>query len=262
LAIENAKEALKTKISNLTKQQKTLTAIMKLFELTMVPKRIEVYDNSHIAGKHAVGAMIVATESGFDKSSYRRFNMDKFIQQNQTGGDDYAMLREMLTRRFTKLKRDYPVYVEEIWPDFLLIDGGPGQLSVTRKVLEELELNIAFASIAKGPERSGGREYFHQVGKEPFTLANDDTVMKYLQIIRDEAHRFAIGSHRIRRSNALTASELDLIDGVGKKRKKALLNHFGSVKAIYQAKLEDIMNIGSINKNTAISIYNYLHDPK
>jgi excinuclease ABC subunit C len=262
IVVDNAKEALKARINTITKQQKILIAVQNLFELPAIPKRIEVYDNSHIAGKHAVGAMIVCGVNGFDKSSYRRFNMDKFIKDQPNGGDDYAMLKEMLTRRFTRLKQDFPIYMEEIWPDFLLIDGGPGQLSVTAKVLKELDLNIPFASIAKGAERNAGKEYFHQVSKPPFTLPNDDVVMRYLQIIRDEAHRFAIGSHRIRRSNALTSSALDHISGVGKKRKKAILNHFGSVKALSEAKLEDIMNIESINKNTALSIYNYLHNNK
>lgn len=261
-AENNAKEALKTRANSLVKQQQLLSLVKDLFSLADIPHKIEVYDNSHIMGKHAIGAMIVATKSGFDKNSYRRFNMDKITHSFIKGGDDYAMLKEMLKRRFMRLKKECPTYQAGVWPDFLLIDGGVGHLSTVEAILKELDINVKYACIAKGPDRNAGREYFYQPNKEAFTLSSSEPVMRYLQILRDEAHRFAIGSHRIKRSNAFKASILDDIPNIGPKRKKLLLNHFGSAQAIAEARIDELMKVASINKNLATNIHNYLHTVK
>lgn len=260
LASTQAKEALHRRQVAVSTQQHLLEGVRALFQLPRPIHRIEVYDNSHIMGKHAIGGMIVAGEEGFIKNAYRRFNI---TEEKKTGGDDYAMLREVLTRRLTKLLTTCPERMEGIWPDLLLIDGGLGQLNITLEVLSTLQItDIACVAIAKGPERNAGKEQFFLPGQPPFTLSRDDPVMRYLQNLRDEAHRFAIGSHRIRRDKTLTTSLLDTIPGIGAKRKKALLNHFGSVQDIKQAQAEDIAKVEGISKIIAQSIYDYLHAQK
>jgi excinuclease ABC subunit C len=197
-----------------------------------------------------VGAMICAGKNGFDKKHYRRFNIRN---TELTPGDDYAMLREVLTRRFRRLQKE-----EQTLPDLVLIDGGEGQLSVTASVFSQLGIeNVIFASIAKGAERNAGREWLHMPGREPFQLTTHDPVLHYLQRLRDEAHRFAIGSHRIKRSNAIRASALDEISNIGAVRKRALLQHFGSSKAVESASIHDLMQVEGISKAVAKKIYDY-----
>jgi excinuclease ABC subunit C len=260
LALENAKEALERKLTASTKQLKILEELTSLLHLPHLPERIEVYDNSHIAGKHAVGAMIVAGQEGFLKNSYRRFSLPAPEGVMPTGGDDYAMLREVLTRRYSRLRKEAPSYVPGTWPDVIMIDGGAGHLSTAVPVLAELGMGeVPLVCIAKGVDRNAGREQFFMPGKESFTLDKDSPVMRYLQILRDEAHRFAIGSHRTKRSNAIRQSALDAIPGIGSIRKKALLHHFGSVDEIKNATIADLMKVESVNQKVATQIYEFLH---
>jgi excinuclease ABC subunit C len=255
LALENAKRALSAKVSKMVGNLDLLEKVQDLFELDKVPERIEVYDNSHIFGRFAVGAMIVATPEGFDKNEYRRYTIDNERRSSPiTGGDDYAMLREVLTRRFKRIKEGSSEPA-----DLMIIDGGKGHLSTVQKVMDQMDMHIPFVCMSKGVDRNAGREVFRKPSKEPFTLPRDEAVMKYLQILRDEAHNFAIKSHRIKRSKAISTSLLDAIQGVGPKRKKALLEYFGSVDAIREASVQDIMKIDTINKSTAETIYNALH---
>lgn len=229
-----------------------LATLQVLFSLAAPPQRIEVYDNSHIMGTHALGAMIVATPDGFDKRSYRKFNIKDAATEP---GDDYAMMREVFRRRFARSKKD------DGWaaPDLVLIDGGKGQLSAVMEVMAELELtHIPLVGIAKGPHHGrDGREWFFTPGREPFQLPVNDPALHYLQRLRDEVHRFAIGSHRNKRSKALTVSALDDIPGIGSSRKKALLHHFGSRAAVERATLAELQNVTGISKSTAQKIYDY-----
>lgn len=256
-AVNNAQSALRQRILGKAKQEVLLLELAKLFDLPAPPKRIEIYDNSHIMGKHEVGAMVVAGSEGFNKKAYRRFNIkgDAFGK-----GDDYAMMEQVIFRRFSRLKQEHPQKTENIWPDLLLIDGGLGHMSVVQKVLTELglEQDIKFACIAKGPDRNAGREQFFMVGRQPFQLPHDSQLLYYLQLLRDEAHRFAIGSHRIKRAKSVSKSALDEIPNIGGKRKKILINHFGSVDAIRSATIEDLTKVEGINRKTAEVIYGYL----
>ncbi|MFN7039063.1 MAG: excinuclease ABC subunit UvrC, partial [Alphaproteobacteria bacterium] len=260
-ATSNAKDALHRKLSMRSRQENLMLEVKKLFELEVTPKRIEVYDNSHIMGTHAIGGMIVANNEGFDKNSYRRFNISKSVDAKViTGGDDYAMLKEVLDRRLKRLLKEYPTYCEGIWPDIMMIDGGAGHLSTAAEIFKKYNIqDIFLVSISKGPDRNAGKEYFHTLDKKAFTLSRDEPVMKYLQRLRDEAHRYAIESHRKKRTMAISISSIDAIPGIGPKRKKALLNYFGSAKSIFEAKIEDLAKIESINKTTAKFIYSYLH---
>jgi excinuclease ABC subunit C len=257
-AVRNAKNALQQRTLGNAKQKKLLTKVQEIFGLPAVPQRIEVYDNSHISGKYEVGAMIVAGEEGFNKKAYRRFNMR---EKGQVPGDDYAMMTEVLTRRFRRLKQDCPDKQLGIWPDLVMIDGGAGHLTIATRVFEELGLmgEINFVCISKGPDRNAGREQFHMVGREAFTLPHSDPAMYYLQILRDEAHRFAIGSHRKKRSKSVSKSALDEIPGIGPKRKKILLNHFGSMDDVKNATLEELQQAEGIDKVIAEQIYNFFH---
>jgi excinuclease ABC subunit C len=261
LALDNAREALARKTTASAKQQQVLAEVANLFSLPSPPERIEVFDNSHITGKYAVGAMIVAGQEGFIKNSYRRFSITAPAEgATLTGGDDYAMLREVLTRRYSRLKKTAPDYMPGIWPDLIMIDGGAGHLSTALPVMKELGLeHIPLVCIAKGVDRNAGREQFHQENKPVFTLDKDQPVMRYLQILRDEAHRFAIGSHRIKRAKSIRQSTLDDIPGIGATRKKALLNHFGSVEDIKNATLADLMKAPSINSKVAEKVYGFFH---
>lgn len=262
LAVGNAKEALHRKRTALSTERGLLSGVQALFGLDAPIHRIEVYDNSHIMGKHAIGGMIVAGEEGFIKNAYRRFNVGE-QKITITGGDDYAMLREVLTRRLSRLLERCPEKTDGVWPDLLLIDGGAGHLKVATEALSQFKItNIACVAIAKGPERNAGKEHFFLPGRAPFTLSRDEPVMRYLQILRDEAHRFAIGSHRIKRAKTMRASMLDDIAGIGAKRKKALLNYFGSVKDIEEAQVETLEKVEGINKIMAETIYATLHNKK
>jgi excinuclease ABC subunit C len=225
-----------------------------VFGLDGPPERVEVYDNSHIQGTAAVGGMIVAGPDGFIKNSYRKFN----IKTEGAAGDDFAMMREVLTRRFGRALKENPERDEEHWPDLVLIDGGQGQLEVARQVLTELGLeDISIVGIAKGPDRDAGRERFFVPGKPPFSLEPRDPVLYFLQRLRDEAHRFAIGTHRTRRAADITRSALDEVPGIGATRKRALLHHFGSARAVGAATLEDIKSVAGISDALAQKIHDH-----
>lgn len=256
-ALTNAREALARKLAESGSQKKLLEGVQGVFGLKAPPERIEVYDNSHNQGTNALGGMIVAGPEGFLKAAYRTFNIRG---EGMTPGDDYAMMREVLTRRFTRQLKEDPERSGPGWPDLVLIDGGEQQLAVGLAVLEELGLSgLPVASIAKGPDRDAGREKFFLPGRAPFQLEEKDPVLYFLQRLRDEAHRFAIGSHRNRRQTAMKSSELDDVPGVGAARRKALLHHFGSVRAIRRAGLADLEKVPGISAAVARRIYEYFH---
>jgi excinuclease ABC subunit C len=258
--MRNSREALMRHISVNATQREVMRGVQSLFKLEDVPQRIEVYDNSHMMGTHAVGAMIVAGPDGFMKSEYRKFDIKR---PDTTPGDDYGMMREVLTRRFGRLqeqKQEDDTPADSKKPDLVLIDGGQGQLSVAQQVFDELGIeDIMLVGIAKGPDRNAGREQFFIPGREPFQLPPDDPVLHYLQRVRDEAHRFAIGTHRNKRSKSMRTSELDAITFIGPARKKALLHHFGSAKEVAAASMTDIQKVPGISKSMAQVIYQHFH---
>ena len=255
-AATNAREALERKLAETAGQGKLLAAVAELFGLPETPKRIETYDNSHIMGTNAYGVMVVAGPEGFNKSAYRKFGIKSAI----TPGDDFGMMREVLTRRFGRALAEDPDRESESWPDLVLIDGGAGQLSAAKAVMAELGLeDILLVGIAKGPDRDAGREWFYMEGREPFQLPPRDPVLYFLQRLRDEAHRFAITTHRNARSKKITTSELDEIPGIGAARKKALLLHFGSAREVKGAGLKDLEAVDGINRATARAVYAFFH---
>ncbi len=274
-ALLNARESLARRMAESATQIKLLKGVGEALGLEDAPRRIEIYDNSHIQGTNAVGAMVVAGPEGFVKGEYRKFNIK---DTDLTPGDDYAMMREVLTRRFKRMMREQKaceesqgvVFEEQsgegemadvIVPDLILIDGGAGQLAVAREVLAALEVGgVAVVSIAKGPDRDAGRERFFMDGRDPFQLEFKSPVLFYLQRLRDEAHRFAIGTHRAKRTKGLTASPLDEIDGIGPARKRALLNHFGSGRGVTRAGLADLESVKGISGELARKIYEYFHE--
>jgi excinuclease ABC subunit C len=259
----NARQALERKLAETAGQAKLLAGVAELFGLAAPPERIEVYDNSHIMGTSPYGVMIVAGAEGFLKSGYRKF----VIRGPSAPGDDFAMMREMLERRFVRALKEeaadeasLPGARSAAWPDVLLIDGGAGQLSAAQGVLDDLGVSdVKLVAIAKGPDRDAGREWFYTAGREPFQLPPRDPVLYFLQRLRDEAHRFAITTHRAGRSKALIRSELDEIAGVGAARKRALLNHFGSARGVKMAGLTDLEAVPSINRETARRVYAHFH---
>ena len=255
-AQQNAHTALKRHLSSKASEKKHLKAVQELFALPKMPTRIEVYDNSHIAGTNMVGAMIVAGTEGFQKSAYRKFNIKEAAK-----GDDYAMMREVMTRRFGRALKEDAGKEGEDWPDLLLIDGGKGQLSAVTETLKELGVydDVVVVAIAKGEDRNAGREQFFQEGKTPFQLPVNDATLHYLQRLRDEVHRFAIGAHRTRRKMDIAKSPLDQIAGIGAKRKKALLLHFGSAKAVSTAGIDDLQQVEGISKAMAETIYGFFN---
>lgn len=254
---KNAREALERKVAETSSQAKLLTGVAELFDLDAPPGRIEVYDNSHISGTSALGAMIVAGPEGFDKKSYRKFNIKS---EDLSPGDDFGMMREVMSRRFKRQLREDPDRSAPTWPDLLLIDGGKGQLSAVVGVLEDLGLtDIPVVSIAKGPDRNAGREDFYIQGKSPFKLPPNDPVLYFLQRLRDESHRFVIGSHRTKRARKMHKSLLDGLPGVGPARKKALLLHFGSAKAVSGAAINDLRQVNGISNALAEKIYDFFH---
>lgn len=256
-ALDNARDALQRRLAEKATNQELLEKTAELFGLDSSPARIEVYDNSHVGGQHAIGAMIVAGPDGFIKGAYRKFNMKG---DGYTPGDDYAMMREMLTRRFSRAIKEDPDRTAGQWPDLILIDGGQGQLSAAAGALEELGVDdVAIAAIAKGPDRDAGRERFFTADRRPFSLPPQDALLYYLQRLRDEAHRFAIGTHRAKRSKAITSSPLDEIPGVGAKRKRALLTHFGSARAVARAGLKDLKEVDGISGSIAGTVYDHFH---
>ena len=253
----NAREALERKLAETAGQGKLLQGVAELFKLPSVPQRIEVYDNSHIMGTNPYGVMIVAGAEGFMKGAYRKYG----IRGPMAPGDDFAMMREMLQRRFGRaLKERAENDAAPDWPDLLLIDGGAGQLSAVREILNDLGVHdVALVAIAKGPDRNAGREWLHTEGVEPFQLPPQDPVLYFLQRLRDEAHRFAITTHRAGRSKAITQSELDEIEGIGPARKRALLNHFGSARGVKMAGLADLEAAPGISRETANRVYAHFH---
>jgi excinuclease ABC subunit C len=253
----NAREALERKLAETAGQTKLLEGVAKLFGLDATPERIEVYDNSHIMGTHPYGVMIVAGLEGFNKAAYRKFS----IRGPIAPGDDFAMMKEMLTRRFARgLREQTEGAPASDWPDVVLIDGGAGQLSASRAVLDELGVSdVKLVAIAKGPDRDAGREWLYTDGMEPFQLPPRDPVLYFLQRIRDEAHRFAITTHRSGRSKAIRQSELDEVQGIGAARKRALLNHFGSARGVKMAGLGDLEAAPGINKEIARRVYAHFH---
>jgi len=259
-ALANAREQLGRRMAENSAQTALLEGVADVFGLEAPPRRIEVYDNSHIQGAHALGAFIVAGPEGFEKAQYRKFNIRT---ADLAPGDDYAMMREVLSRRFARLvKEEAEAPVNERWrrPDLVLIDGGPGQLSVACQVFADLGVEgVALAAISKGPDRDAGREHFHLPGKEPFRLDPKSPVLYYLQRLRDEAHRFVIGGHRKRRSAAIGANPLDEIAGIGAGRKRALLQHFGSAKAVSAASLADLSAVEGVSATLARKIFDFFH---
>ena len=279
-ALANAREALARKLADTSSQQRLLKALTETFGLPREPRRIEVYDNSHISGTNAVGAMVVAGPEGFRKNQYRKFNIRSTAL---SPGDDTGMLREVLQRRFKRLIEENPRQVsvgdalaavltgevgegddqgdDQPWPDLVLIDGGQGQLRSAQETLAELGVtDVPLVAIAKGPDRDAGRETFFMPGRTPFKLPPRDPLLYFVERLRDEAHRFAIGSHRTRRKKDIREAGLQEIPGIGPTRKRALLHHFGTVKAIERASLSDLSNVSGINAETARKIYEFFHE--
>lgn len=247
--LDNAYASIDRKMAMEASVKSNLEEMQRVFDLPRLPQRIEIYDNSHIQGSYAIGAMVVATPEGFDKKSYRTFN----IKNSEITNDDFAMMKEVLTRRFNRM-------APENRPDVILLDGGLGQLHAVHEALKDFDLTgISIIAISKGPERNAGKEFYHQLGKESFALPFQSPIAFYLQNLRDESHRFAIGTHRKKRAKSITKSRLDEVEGIGAKRKKDLLNYFGSVEEISQAGIKDIEKVGGISKKTAEKIYNYFH---
>ena len=252
-ALVNAREALARRLADSSSQAAIFSRLAELLDLDEAPERIEVYDNSHISGTNPVGAMIVAGPEGFIKAQYRKFNMRN---EDLAPGDDYAMMREMLMRRFRRLGK------VNGWaaPDLVLIDGGPGQLGAAYEVLDELGLSeIKVAAVAKGPDRNAGHERVYLKGREPLLLEPRDPVLYCIQKLRDEAHRFAIGAHRAKRKKTITASPLDEVPGIGPARKRALLQHFGSAKAVSRAGVADLEAVDGISAQMAKTVYDHFH---
>jgi excinuclease ABC subunit C len=257
-AERNARESLARKMSESATQSRLLEGLAEAFALDAPPRRIEVYDNSHIQGTNAVGAMIAAGPEGFLKSQYRKFNIKG---ADLTPGDDFGMMKEVLTRRFQRLLKEDPDRTGGTWPDLLLIDGGAGQVSAVQGIMEDLGVeDIAMIGVAKGIDRDQGKEEFHRPGQRPFALKMNDPVLYFVQRLRDEAHRFVIGAHRAKRSKAIGATPLDEVPGVGATRKRALLAHFGSAKAVARAGLADLQAVDGISAAMAETIYGYFHD--
>jgi excinuclease ABC subunit C len=274
--LATAREALGRRLSESASQRQLLDGVAAAFGLDGPLNRIEVYDNSHIQGTNAVGAMIVAGADGLVKQAYRKFTIRGAVappatstegpsravheQAEAAGGDDYAMMREVLQRRFARALKEDPERDRGIWPDLVLIDGGLGQLNVAQGVLAELGISdMAIAAIAKGPDRNAGRERFFLPGRAPFSLDPRDSVLYFLQRLRDEAHRFAIGTHRAKRTKALGRSPLDEIAGIGARRKRALLHHFGSARSVARAGLGELERVAGISETIAKNVYDHFH---
>lgn len=254
-AATNAREALERRMAEGTAQAALLEGTASVFGLPGAPERIEIYDNSHIQGANAYGVMVVAGPTGFMKQGYRKFGI-----KSAATNDDFAMMREVFERRFGRALREDPARAGEDWPDLVLIDGGAGQLSAARQIMEELGLDdLPLVAVAKGPDRDAGREWFHMAGREPFQLPLRDAVLFYLQRLRDEAHRFAITTHRAGRSKALTRSELDEVPGVAAAMKRKLLNHFGSARGVRQAGLADLEACPGVGPALAKRIHDHFH---
>ncbi|MGH1458738.1 MAG: excinuclease ABC subunit UvrC [Paracoccaceae bacterium] len=257
-AMRNARESLARRMAESATQTKLLKGLAEAFDLDAPPQRIEVYDNSHIQGAHAVGAMIVAGPEGLMKNQYRKFDIRG---DDLTPGDDFGMMKEVLSRRFKRLKKDDPDRSGGLWPDLLLIDGGAGQVSAVAEIMRAHGVeDIAMVGVAKGVDRDHGKEEFYRIGARPFALQRNDPVLYFVQRLRDEAHRFAIGTHRAKRSKAIGATPLDDVPGVGAARKRALLAHFGSAKAVSRAGLADLKAVNGVSAALAETIYAFFHE--
>ncbi len=257
-ALRNARESLARKMAEAATQAKLLRGLAEAFDLPASPARVEVYDNSHIQGAFAVGAMIVAGPDGFMKNQYRKFNIRG---EDLTPGDDFGMMKEVLTRRFKRLIKEDPQRQNGQWPDLLLIDGGAGQVSAVASIMQEYGVeDIPMVGVAKGIDRDAGKEEFYRQGKQVFALRHNDPVLYFVQRMRDEAHRFAIGTHRAKRAKAVGATPLDDVPGVGAARKRALLAHFGSAKAVARANLSDLKAVEGVSGALAEKIYDFFHE--
>ena len=257
-ALRNARESLARKLAETASQSNLLKGVAEAFSLDAAPQRIEVYDNSHIQGTNAVGAMIVAGPEGMMKNQYRKFNIRG---EDLTPGDDFGMMKEVLTRRFKRLLKEDPDRKLGMWPDLLLIDGGAGQVSAVASIMKEYGVeDIPMVGVAKGVDRDAGKEEFYRVNKRPMALRHNDPVLYFIQRLRDEAHRFAIGTHRAKRAKAISATPLDDITGVGAARKRALLAHFGSAKAVSRANLSDLKAVQGVSGALAERIYAFFHE--
>jgi excinuclease ABC subunit C len=287
-ALANAREALARKLAETSSQRKLLELLAETFNLARVPRRIEVYDNSHIQGSNAVGAMVVAGADGFQKNQYRKFNIRA---ADLAPGDDFGMMREVLSRRFKRLLTEAPRAAPDApsvgalpepaavpaqadapaeraeeedlppWPDLVVIDGGRGQLTAAQETLAALGIaDVPLVAVAKGPDRDAGLETFFLPGREPFKLKPREPVLYFVQRLRDEAHRFAVGSHRVRRRRDIREAGLQEIPGVGPTRKRALLHHFGTLKAIERAAPADLAKVPGISAETARKIYDFFHE--
>lgn len=276
-ALSNAREAHARRLAESASQRRLLDGLAEALDLDGPPDRIEVYDNSHIQGTNSIGAMIVAGPDGLMKNAYRKFNirnvvpadkpLPETIELDENGdapvqaGDDYAMMRQVLTRRFNRAIKEDPDRKSGNWPDLVLIDGGQGQYSAVREVFDELGIeDVALVAIAKGPDRDAGRERFFSGKRAPYSLPINDPVLYFLQRLRDEAHRFAIETHRAKRTKAIGQSKIDEVPGIGAKRKKALLHHFGSAREVSRAGLQDLEAVDGISKTVAKKIYDFFHD--
>ena len=257
-ALRNARESLARKMAESATQSRLLKGLAEAFDLPGPPARIEVYDNSHIQGTNAVGGMIVAGPDGFMKNSYRKFNIKG---DDLTPGDDFGMMKEVLHRRFKRLQSEDPDREKGMWPDLLLIDGGAGQVSAVAQIMAEHGVeDIPMVGVAKGIDRDAGKEEFHRLGQRPFALRHNDPVLYFVQRLRDEAHRFAIGTHRAKRAKSNMKNPLDDIAGVGAARKRALLAHFGSAKAVARADLADLKAVEGVSEGLAQKVYDFFHD--
>ena len=257
-AARNARESLGRRMSESATQAKLLAGLAEAFDLEGPPNRIEVYDNSHIQGSNAVGAMIVAGPDGYIKNQYRKFNIRG---EDLTPGDDFGMMKEVLTRRLKRLQKDDPDRTGGLWPDLMLIDGGAGQVSAVQEIMTEQGVtDLPFVGVAKGIDRDAGKEEFHRPGQRPFALRMNDPVLYFVQRLRDEAHRFAIGTHRAKRAKSQMANPLDEVPGVGAARKRALLAHFGSAKAVSRANLADLKAVDGVSAALAERIYAFFHE--
>ncbi|MEB8387729.1 excinuclease ABC subunit UvrC [Rhodobacteraceae bacterium KMM 6894] len=257
-AMRNARESLARKMAESATQARLLKGLAEAFDLPAPPARIEVYDNSHIQGSFAVGAMIVAGPEGMMKNQYRKFNIKG---DDLTPGDDFGMMKEVLMRRFKRLLKEDPDRDKGLWPGLLLIDGGAGQVSAVRQIMTEMGVgDIPMVGVAKGIDRDQGKEEFHRTGARPMALQRNDPVLYFIQRLRDEAHRFAIGTHRAKRAKAIGATPLDDVPGVGAARKRALLAHFGSAKAVSRANLADLEAVDGVSKGLAQKVYDFFHE--
>jgi excinuclease ABC subunit C len=256
-ARRNARESLARKMSEGAAQSRLLEGLAEAFELDAPPRRIEVYDNSHIMGTNAVGGMIVSGPEGFEKGQYRKFNIKG---TDLTPGDDFGMMKEVLTRRFQRLLKEDPDRETGAWPDLILIDGGAGQVAAVMEIMEEMGVeDLPMIGVAKGIDRDAGKEEFHRPGRTPFALPHNAPVLYFVQRLRDEAHRWAIGAHRAKRAKAVGATPLDEVPGVGASRKRALLQHFGSAKAVSRAGLDDLKAVEGISEKVAQTVYDFFH---